>query len=44
MEYARVSNHKNIQREGETRGLYVVVVTHECIYNTPDYPVKGKFV
>ena len=32
MEYnARVCNHKYIQHEGEARGLYVLVVTHECI-------------
>ena len=32
MEYnARVCNHKYIQHEGEARGLYVVVVMHECI-------------
>ena len=36
MEYmynARVSNHKYIQHGGEARGLYVLVVTHECIYS-----------
>ena len=34
MEYnARVSNHKYIQHEGEARGQYVLVVTHECIYS-----------
>ena len=32
MEYnARVCNHKYIQYEGEARGLYVLVVTHEYI-------------
>ena len=32
MEYnARVCNHKYVQHEGEARGLYVLVVTHECI-------------
>ena len=32
MEYnARVCNHMYIQHEGEARGLYVLVVTHECI-------------
>ena len=28
---ARVSNLKYMQHEGEARGLYVLVVTHECI-------------
>ena len=28
---AFVRNHKYIQHEGEARGLYVLVVTHECI-------------
>ena len=33
MENARVSNYKYIEHEGETRGLYVLVVTHEYIYS-----------
>ena len=33
MEYnARVSNHEYVKHEGKARGLYVVVVMHECIY------------
>ena len=32
MEYnARVCNHKYIQHEGEARGMYILVATHECI-------------
>ena len=30
---ARVSSHNYIQHEGEARGLYALVVTHECIYS-----------